>query len=131
MDQSQDDILALLEERHGPAFTQSIRDRLTACKMREIQYLEMKQMVEILFRFRERARALVNVYRVWKRDYARETDQIEKVYKAYDGMFIRHQLQDAWKMYVTVNRDYHEMYRTYMKQLENRYPAYQGRSRAA
>lgn len=109
-----------MEEKYGSAFMQDIHDRLGACEAREVQYLEMKQMVEIQFRFRERLRGMVNLYRNWKRDVAAEKDNIEKVYKTYDGMFIRRQLNDAWKMYVTVNHDYHEMYRTYMDQIEKK-----------
>ena len=86
----------------------------------EIQYLEMKQMVEIQFRFRERLRATLDQYRSWKREYAAQKDDVEKRYSGYDGIFIRHQLQDAWKMYMRVNQDYHEMYRTYMDQIEKK-----------
>ena len=114
------EVYQLMELRYGPAFTQGIRDSLEATKVREIQYLEMKQMVEIQFRFRERVRGVVDNYRAWKRDYEAETDAVEKVYKAYDGIFLRGQLNDAWRMYVTVTRDYHEMYRTYMKQIEDK-----------
>lgn len=109
-----------METRYGAAFVQDIRDRLSACQAREVQYLEMKQMQDVLFRFRERARAMVVHYRVWKRVYDGEKDQIERVYKAYEGIFLRQQLRDAWKLYLTVNRDYHEIYRTYMGQIDQK-----------
>lgn len=109
-----------METKYGAAFVQDIRDRLAACQVKEVQYLEMKQMLEILFRFRERARAMITHYRVWKNAYEAEKDPIERVYKGYEGIFIRQQLRDAWKLYLTVNRDYHEMYRTYMDQIEQK-----------
>ena len=109
-----------METKYGAAFVQDIQDRLAVCEAREVQYLEMKQMLEILFRFRERARAMLVHYRVWKNAYEAEKDEIERVYKGYEGIFLRQQLRDSWKLYLTVNRDYHEMYRTYMEQIEKK-----------
>jgi hypothetical protein len=109
-----------METKYGAAFVQDIRDRLAICEIREVQYLEMKQMQEILFRFRERARAMVVHYRMWQKAYNVEKDEIERVYKGYEGVFIRQQLRDAWRLYLTVNRDYHDLYRTYMEQIEKK-----------
>lgn len=103
-----------LERKHGPGFVQDIQDRLTLWQKRDIQYLEMKQMQDILNRFRNRVRANIKHYRRWKADYESEKDQIEKVYKAYDGIFVRRQIKDAWRLYVMVNKDYHDMRRTYL-----------------
>lgn len=109
-----------METRYGAAFVQGIRDSLNACEEKEVQYLEMKQMLDILFRFRERSRAMVHHYRVWKQVYESEKDTIERVYKAYEGLFLRQQLRDSWRLYLTVNRDYHDMYRTYMAQIDQK-----------
>ena len=106
-----------MEERYGPAYVQQLRDRLIHIEGREIHYLEMKQMAEILARFRNRVRVMVHHYRRWKVDYERETDRIEKVYRAYEGIFVRRQLADVWQLYVTVNRDYHELRRVYLANL--------------
>lgn len=106
-----------LEERYGPAYVQQIRDYLVKADARELQYLDMKQMAEILARFRNRVRVMVHHYRRWKVDYERESDRIEKVYRAYEGIFVRRQLADVWSLYVTVNRDYHEMRRVYLANL--------------
>lgn len=119
-DDLEQDVFAPMESKYGPAFTQGIRDKLASVHAREVQYLEMKQMVDILFRFRERARAMLTHYRVWKRDFDCETDDVEKVYKSFEGILLRQQVRDAWKMYLTVNRDYHDMYRAYMAQIEDK-----------
>ncbi len=111
------DVYDVMEARYGAAFTQDIRDKLAVVQAREIQYLEMKQMVEIMFRYRERLRAFIVQYRKWKHDYALETDTVEKVYKGYEGLFLRRQLKDAWQLYLMANRDYHEMQRTYLSQI--------------
>ena len=108
------DIFDRLETSYGPAYLQDIQDRLNLCEAREIQYLEMKQIIEILARFRNRVRVMIRNYRSWKAAYDSENDQIEKVYKAYDGIFMRRQMDDAWKMYIMVNKDYHELRRMYL-----------------
>jgi len=115
-----DDIFEAMEEKYGSAFVQDVRDRLAVCESREIQYLEMKQMNEIMFRFRERLRGIVDLYRGWKAEYDRETDTVERVYKSYEGQFIRRQLNDAWRLYLTANKDYHEMHRAYMQQVQEK-----------
>lgn len=114
------DIYEDMELRYGAAFTQDIRDRLASLQTREIQYFEMKQMVEIMFRYRERLRAFVVQYRGWKRDYELESDTVEKVYKGHEGLFLRRQLKDAWQLYLMANRDYHDMYNSYMAQITNK-----------
>lgn len=113
-------LFGALELKYGAAFAQDVQDKLAACQNREIQYFDMKHMADIQFRFRERVRAMVNLYRSWKRDYEAQTDDLERVYKGYEGQFIRQQLRDALKLYYTVNKDYHEMYRTYMSQIEQK-----------
>lgn len=106
-----------MEERYGPAYVQQLRDHLIHIEAKEISYLEMKQMAEVLARFRNRVRVMIHHYRRWKADYEREHDRIEKVYRAYEGIFVRRQLADVWQLYLTVNRDYHELRRVYLANL--------------
>ena len=103
-----------MEIRYGAAFMQGIRDGLAACQLREFHNREIQQMEEILFRFRERARAMIMHYRVWQNTFRVEKDEVERVYKSYEGMFLRQQLRDAWNLYLTVNRDLHELRRDYL-----------------
>lgn len=106
-----------MEKRYDSAFVQSIRDHIHAADIRDVQYMEMKQMQEILCRYRGRVRHMIKLYRQWKKGYEFEKDELEKVYLAYEGIFLRQQLHDSWQLYVTVNRDYHEMRNTYLAQL--------------
>lgn len=107
-----------MEMKYGVAFVQDIRDRLEVCERREVQFIELKQMNDnILPRYRAAAHRLLKEYRIWKADYAGERDGLERVYKAYEGIFLRQQLADALRLYATANRDYHEMRRTYLNAL--------------
>ena len=82
------------------------------------QYLEVKQLAEILSRHRNKAREALKDYSVLKRAIAAETDAIEKLYLGYEGMFLRDHLRDALRLYVMINRDFHEAYRSYMDALD-------------
>lgn len=107
-----------LEQRYGGAFVQGIRDYVARAEEKEIQFFELKQMNDsILPRYRLMARRLLRQYRTWKVQYDTETDELEKVYKAYEGIFLRRQLSDALHLYANANRDYHEMRRTYINRL--------------
>lgn len=114
---TEQDVFDELETRHSVAFVQDIRDRIAIIEKREIQYLEMKQMADMLIKYREKMRKTLREYREWKTAYEAETDEIEKVYTAYEGIFARRQLADRWKLYVTVNTDYHDMRRAYLANL--------------
>lgn len=81
-------------------------------------YLEVKQMAEILARHREKTKLAVREYRQLKQALAAETDAIEKLYLGYEGMFVRDHLRDALRLYVMINRDYHEAYKAYMDGLK-------------
>ena len=105
------------ESAFGKAYVQQLRDHLIHIDAHSISYLEMKQMAEVMARFRNRVRVMIHHYRRWKADYEREHDRVEKVYRAYEGIFVRRQLADVWQLYLTVNRDYHELRRVYLAQL--------------
>lgn len=81
-------------------------------------YLEVKQLAEILARHREKTKLAVREYRLLKQALAAETDAIEKLYLGYEGMFMRDHLRDALRLYVMINRDYHDAYRAYMDGLK-------------
>lgn len=105
------------ETAFGTAYVQQLRDHLIHIDSHDISYLEMKQMAEVMARFRNRVRVMIHHYRRWKADYEREHDRIEKVYRAYEGIFVRRQLADVWQLYMTVNRDYHQLRRVYLANL--------------
>lgn len=93
-------------------------EKMQQAKKPAWQYLEIKQMAEILARHREKARLAVREYRMYKRTYGAENDAIEKLYLGYEGMFLRDHLRDSLRLYLMVNRDYHEAYRSYLAALK-------------
>ncbi|QQG36928.1 MAG: hypothetical protein HYS17_03920 [Micavibrio aeruginosavorus] len=101
----------------GSAYVQQLRERLLSVGAQDIQYFDLKQLAEIQARYRNRLRVMIHHYRRWQADYGRERDRIEKVYRAYEGIFVRRQLADSWQLYLTVNRDYHELRRVYLANL--------------
>jgi len=96
--------------------------RLKATREGGWQYLEVKQMSEILARHREKTRFAVREYRILKDTIAAENDPIEKLYLGYELMFVRDHLRDALRLYVMVNHDFHEAYTAYMEDAKNPSP---------
>ena len=99
------------------AYRDVLKSRTARPHDQEISYLDVKQMTEILTRFRRRVRAFINLYRYWEADFDSETNDLEKYYKTREGILIRRQLIDAWELYVSVNQDYHKMRQTYLANL--------------
>lgn len=99
--------------------------KLESLRRDHYEYLEVKQLAEILARQRDKTRAAIREYRDLKRAITAEADAIEKLYLGYEGMFMRDHLRDALRLYVMVNRDFHEAWRSYMDALkaENTAPA--------
>lgn len=93
-------------------------DKLKQTRKESWQFLEVKQMGEILARHREKARLAIREYRQLKNAKAAETDQIEKLYLGYEGLFMRDHLRDTLRLYMLVNRDYHEAYDAYMNEIK-------------
>ncbi|MBU6234336.1 MAG: hypothetical protein KGQ41_00690 [Alphaproteobacteria bacterium] len=96
----------------------TLMDRLQATRTEGWQYLEVKQMAEILARHREKARMAVREYRMHKRTQMAEHDAIEKLYLGYEAMFLRDHVRDAVRLYILVNRDFHEAQRSYLEGLK-------------
>ncbi len=78
------------------------------------QYLEVKQLAEILVRYREKAREAIREMRSWKARAAVEKDDIEKLYLNYEGMFLKDHVRDTVRLYRMVSRDFYDVYGTYM-----------------
>ena len=114
---SERDIFEDMEKRYSVAFVQDIRDRVAACEARELSYFDLKQIADLMAGYRAKGRHLLKAYRLWKAEYAASEDRIEKIYKGYEGIFLRRQLADAIRLYVTVNQDYHELKRSYLENL--------------
>lgn len=105
------------DDPRGAAYVRQLRAHLFTLEAQDIQYLDLKQLAEIQVRYRNRVRVMIHHYRRWRADYEREQDRMEKVYRAYEGIFVRRQLADCWQLYLTVNSDYHELRRVYLANL--------------
>lgn len=84
---------------------------------RPVELSDLRQMEDVQARYRARLKAMLAHYRRWQAGYERERDAIERTYAAYEGIFLRRQIQDSWTLYVTVNRDYHAMLRVFLASL--------------
>lgn len=83
--------------------------RLHAYDMCDLYALELSCIAEGLAAARECMRGMIGTYRQWKLGYEHETDGFEKVHRAYEGIFVRRQFAEAWRLYSAARRDYHEL----------------------
>ncbi|MCB1537958.1 MAG: hypothetical protein H6865_01165 [Rhodospirillales bacterium] len=91
--------------------------RLRETRVKAWQYVEVKQMAEILTRHREKLRAAIRDYRTLSEKIAAESDATEKLYLGYEAIFARDHLRDALRLYVMVNHDYHEALEAYLAEM--------------
>lgn len=81
------------------------------------QYLEVKQLAEILGRHRIKVRENLKMCRRLKRDIAQEKDPVERLYMSYESAYIRCHLRDAYALYRRVYHDFQVAYTSYMTDL--------------
>jgi len=79
-----------------------------------LDYVEVETLAEILDRYRDKAREAVQQLRDWKRRYAAEANDIEKLYLSYEGMFLRDHVRDTLRLYRLVAHDFHDAYASQM-----------------
>lgn len=96
------------------AFTDILANRIHGLGRENYQFLEVKQLAEILVRYREKAREAVREMRSWKARVSVEKDDIEKLYLNYEGMFLKDHVRDTLRLYRMVSRDFYDVYGTYM-----------------
>lgn len=93
--------------------------KIKAIPRDKYDYLEVKQLAEILNRHRIKLRASITEYRTLKSALETQQDAVERLYLGYESLFMRDQLRDAWRLYRLVSIDFHVAFSTYMKAAAN------------
>lgn len=83
---------------------------------KEINYIEVKQMSEILAHYRGETRKAAQSYKLAVGRHYVETDNVIRMYTAKEVQVTRSHLQNMLKIWHTVQKDYHWHYDGYMKQ---------------
>jgi len=99
------DLSKTLEDRYGPAFATGIQDSLNRQAKHQSDFTKMQKMAEARTRYRHQVSELIEKYRSWQRQIG-NLDETTRVYAGYDGAMLRKQIQDTFKLYRMVHRDY-------------------------
>ena len=106
-----------LEARYDTGFSQDISDHVNQLHRREIMFFDIKELNDMAAEYRERIRTLVPIYRGLKKQSQRHQSIPRQTYASYEGIFIRRQISDLWKLYRTAQTDSHDMTTAYKEQL--------------
>lgn len=93
--------------------------KIKAMPRDQYDYLEVKQLAEILARHRAKLRNFVAEYRTLKDSIETQHDAVERLYLGYEAMFLRDHVRDAWRLYRLVSGDFHVAFNVYMKAAAN------------
>lgn len=107
-------IESILEQRFGKHEAQALRFGRARVLRKDIQFMDIKQMSEIVEIYRSKARQAIVHYRYWNHAHGIETDPITKLYSAAEGAMYRRHISDAVKLWYIVHRDYHWMRKVYL-----------------
>lgn len=84
------------------------------------QFLDVKELNDLLVEYRLRLRAQIAAYRSYKTLLSNQRlsdGVIRKVYASYEGIFQRRRIADLWKVYRILSADCHDMTQTYLANL--------------
>lgn len=81
-----------------------------------IDYLEIKELNDLVSEYRDRIRGLVAGYRTYRATAHSHWAVPRKVYSSYEALYIQRQLADLWQIYRVIVADCHEMTALYFQQ---------------
>lgn len=90
--------------------------RATAYPPAKINYIEIKELNDLVSEYRDRLRGLVTGYRTYQAAGASGWTVPRKVYSSYESVYIRRQIADLWQLYRVIVADCHEMTALYFQQ---------------
>lgn len=72
---------------------------------RDLQFFDLKQMIEFERHYKAAARAEIGELKKWRRLYEAETDMVGLLYGSIEGVMLRRRAEDFAKLYWLVRGD--------------------------
>ncbi len=104
----------ILAARFSRVEVQALKFGRARLVRRDIQYMDVKLMSELMERYRSLARACVKECRTLRTQHAIETDALAKMYLAMDVEAANRKLDGTFALFRIANLDYHTMRRAYL-----------------
>ncbi len=105
----------ILEMRFGKMEAQALRFGRARVVRKDVQFMDVKMMSELMERYRARTRAAILEYRLWHDAHEVQTDSIERLYGAAEGAALHRRVSDAFKLWYFAHRDCYAMRRAYLR----------------
>ncbi len=80
-----------------------------------LQLFELKQMADMKAAYKSQCLRAIKTYKDWLKQYREETDIIVLLYGTLEGTMLRHQAQDAAKLYWTIRQDFRRSFKEYIE----------------
>lgn len=107
-------IEAILELRFGRMEAQALKFGRARVMRKDIQFMDVKMMSELLERYRGRVRVAIRAHRIWEGAHDCLGDELARLYSAAEGASLHRNVSDALKLWYFAHRDYHAMRRAYL-----------------
>lgn len=72
---------------------------------RDLQFFDLKQMIEFERHYKTAARGAIGELKKWRRAYEAETDMVGLLYGSVEGVMLRRRAEDFAKLYWLVRGD--------------------------
>lgn len=116
--EDQDSLRDSLEKRYGGPASQQILDEIEKAQKGEIDlptdYMEIKELSELMEKFRAQAVNLIWQLKVWRK---KEQSRATKTYIALEGEFLAKQVRESVYLYRQVKSHYYASYKAAMAKI--------------
>lgn len=115
--------MAALEERYGAGFSQYLTDQIGRLDQREIDFLDIKELNDLVGEYRTRIRDLIALYRSAKKDTGANDNRplMRRVYASHETVLLHRQIADLRKLYRMAWADSREMTDEYIRRLQSKF----------
>lgn len=117
--------MAALELRYGADFSQYLVDQIGRLDERAIEFLDVKELNDLVGEYRTRIRDLIALYRTTKNETGANDNRplMRRVYANHETVLLHRQIADLRKLYRMAWADSRELTEEYIRRLNVRaYP---------
>jgi len=120
MTNKQQKVESILTDRFGQMETQKMGFLRRRVLLRDIQFLDVKHMCELLHKYRRQVRTALRAVRLMREIRQDERDPIEQLFLGYESELLDRRLADCLRLWFVAHKDYHLMRRAYLARCQGK-----------
>lgn len=115
--------MAALEQRYGAGYAQYLSDQLAFTDQQKIDFLDIKELNDLVAEYRARIRDLIALYRTAKNSDGANDNKplVRRVYASHETVLLHRQISDLRKLYRMAWADSREMTDEYIRRLQSKF----------